>query len=219
MKKILIFFALIFFFYSCKDKAHHSNMVLFENPQPINDSELNHIPIKYQGQFYENDSVFVQINQKSIIEKRINCFKFPKKDIDSLKQHFDFKNDSIFDKSSKESFPYITKNNEIQVFVNSLDTIFNLSDNNKAKRINGKLVLSKKDSIFWNATIVKIEGSKLIFNELSSEENLKRFDSLCKIKSKEISNFYYLCNPSRNEFAKILKLKHLKHEKIYLKRQ
>ena len=56
MKKTIFF--LVFLLISCKnssDEACDETNLVFENPQPINDSEINRIPHKYAGRFINSD--------------------------------------------------------------------------------------------------------------------------------------------------------------------
>ena len=59
---LLLFVSLLF---SCKEEAI-GNDLYFDNPQPINDSELKEIPQKFLGLYKDADSVFLQIDKNLI---------------------------------------------------------------------------------------------------------------------------------------------------------
>ena len=53
-------------FFSCKERAAHpiGNTYYYQEPQPINDSELNSIPNKYLGLYVNEDSIYLNVSKE-----------------------------------------------------------------------------------------------------------------------------------------------------------
>jgi hypothetical protein len=212
MKKYFLFLGLLFIV-SCKkaDAPYAGFYMCFENPQPINDSELSNIPNKFRGNFMNSDSIYINVKENIILEESYNKFRIHKKDLDSLKEFFSYPN-SKFELSSK-----IIKGDSLEIIKKDIDTFFVFSNTQKAKRIDGQLVLNYKDSIFWKVKVISIERNTLKIKYIYSEEDLKRMDSLTKIKSTMIDSSLFLLKPSRNEFKRIINLKRFGEEHSYKK--
>ena len=108
MKKIVVIVVSSFIFCSCKDKAafQDSFTFYFENPQPINDSELTSIPNKFIGEYINSDSVVLKISKNAITSENLFKFKFPKNQLDSLKTEFNFANGKYISKINNTVFDY-----------------------------------------------------------------------------------------------------------------
>jgi hypothetical protein len=208
MKKYILVLGLLAFL-SCKKAEPAGLDFYFENPQPINDAELTKIPNKFQGLYMNSDSVFLNIKENSILEERFYNFKFHRKYIDSLKNEFVFSNGKCISKEDKEVFDYRQLKDSIEFSKKRIDTFFVFSDSQKAKRFDGKLVFNFKDSIYWKVKSIRLEKNNLKIKYIYSKKDLKRIDSLTKVKSTMIDSSSFIVKPSRNEFKRILNLKHL----------
>ncbi len=216
MKKYFLIVGLVFFF-SCKKAELAGLNFYFENSQPINDSELTKIPNKFQGLFMSSDSVYLNIKENIILEENFYKFKFPLKVMDSLKNVFIFSNGKCISKDDKEEFEYKQFKDSIEFSKKRIDTFFIFSNSQKAKRFDGKLVLNYKDSIFWKIKLINLEKDDLKIKYIYSEDDLKRLDSVTKVKSKMIDSSSFIIKPSRNEFKRIINLKHLGEDVSYHK--
>jgi hypothetical protein len=207
--KNIVFIIVLILFVSCKEvDANLEGITLcFENPQPINDSELNKIPNKFHGIFRNKDSSIVTINNYYIVKKRDNKFKIANSELDSLNNDFNVRENKIISKIGGEIFEYRKLKDSIEIIDKSnIDTLFRFNQNHKAKRINGYLILNQKGDDYWTIRILNIKDNILIFNYLNADEDLKRMDSITKIKSVMIDSSTYIVKLYRNEFSKILKL-------------
>lgn len=216
MKKHILVLA-IFLVFSCKKAEPWGLNFYFENPQPINDAELSKIPNKFKGLFMSSDSVFLNIKENIILEEIFYKFKFPLKDVDSLKNEFIFSNGKCISKDKKEVYDYRKLKDSIEFSNKQIDTFFIFSDSQKAKRFDGQLVLNYKDSIYWKVKPIRLEKNRLKIKYIYSEEDLKRIDSLTKVKSTMLDSSSFIIRPSRNEFKRILNLKHLGEDFDYRK--
>nr|WP_315151552.1 hypothetical protein [uncultured Flavobacterium sp.] len=212
MKKYFLFLGLLFIV-SCKraDAPYAGFNMFFEKPQPVNDSELSKIPNKFRGIFMNSDSIYINVREDMILEESYYKFRIQKTDLDSLREFFSYPN-SKFELSSK-----IIKGDSLEIIKKDIDTFFVFSNVQKAKRIDGQLVLNYKDSIFWKIKAISMEKNMLKIKYIYSEEDLKRMDSLTKIKSTMIDSSFFLLKPSRNEFKRIINLKRFGEEHSYKK--
>ena len=208
MKKYILVLGLLAFL-SCKkaEEAPSGLSFYFENPQPINDAELSKIPNKFQGLFMDADSVFLNIKENIILEEKYYRFKFPLKDMDSLKNEFIFTNGKCISKDKKEVYEYRQLKDSMEFLNKRIDTFFIFSDMQKAKRFDSQLILNYKDSIYWTVKSIRLEKNKLKIKFIYSEQDLKRIDSLTKVKSTMVDSSSFIIRPSRNEFKRILNLK------------
>lgn len=220
MKKYLILLITILFFASCKERAAEhpiGNTYYYQEPQPINDSELNSIPNKFIGLYVNDDSTYLNVSRKLITNESFFKFRIHKNSLDSLSKElikvngkYKFKNETTFleDKLIGDSIEFSQK---------QIDTFFIFSDKQKVKRINGKLVLSEKDSIYWQTKLVYLGKNELVIKYLYSDDDLRKMDSITKIKSKQLDSTTYLISPSRSEFKRFFEIKNFGYESKYKK--
>lgn len=97
------------------------------------------------------------------------------------------------------------------------DTIFSFSPNKKAKRINGNLVISHKDSVYWGMNIISLKKDSLIIKYLSDKEDYNKIKSLVKNIEINDDTTVVRINPTRREFGRILKIKKFGWEQGYKK--
>lgn len=222
MKKIIVIFVFTTLFISCK-KADAATTEFcdgcltfyFEDPQPINDSELRGFPSKFKGLYRNNDSTYIRIEEDRIVQEYFYKYRFHKYFLDSLKQKYEIVNDQLIDKATKEKFDFYYKGDSIEMVEKSIDTIFRFSLNQKAKRIDGQLVLSTRDSVFWNIKTIALEKNILKIKRIYLREDLTKFDSVTLIKGNMLDSTSYLIKPTRREFKNILKIKKLGTDQEY----
>lgn len=221
MKKLVLLFILSTMVFSCKQSDWNTvpigNNFYFENPQPINDSELNSFPNKFQGKYVNSDSLYLNITDNIICSESENKFRFHKNELDSLKQYFDIENDNFISKDNRKIFKLKKTGDSIEFISKNRDTIFILSDFQKAKRVNGHLVLNQKDSIYWKVKWINLNKNILTIKQLFSDEDLKRMDSITYIHSKMIDSTNYIISPKRIEFINFFKLKKFGYDQEYRK--
>lgn len=221
MKKYILVLGILAFL-SCKraEMAEQTGLnFYFEKTQPINDAELSKIPNKFQGLFMNSDSLYLNVKDNMILKESYDKFRFPKSEFDSIKLNFDKVGDKYISKFNKDVFDCKYFKDSIEFTNKRIDTFFIFSESNKAKRFDGKLVLNYKDSIYWKVKSLRLEDNNLKIKYIYSEEDLKRMDSLTKVKSKMVDSSSFIIKPSRNEFKRILNLKNLGGEFEYKKVQ
>jgi hypothetical protein len=216
MKKFTLFIALLFLV-SCKETVREplGNTFYFQSPQPVNDSEVSKIPNGFQGLFMNSDSVYFEIKENAILQKFINRFRIHNREFDSIKNEFQISNNRYVSKSSNEIYFRKDIGDSIQFSNTQIDTFFIFSNFQKAKRINGRLILNVKDSIYWKIRVLTLEKNILKLKYIYSDDDLKRMDSITNVKSQMIDTATYVIRPTRKEFKKILRLKNLGEEQQF----
>ena len=159
------------------------------------------------------------IEDDKILKEYFFKFKFHRQEMDSLKSEYDFVDGKLITKDTKEKFDVFKKGDSIELVKKSIDTLFRLSYNQKIKRIDGHLVLSKRDSVFWKIEMVSLEKNVLKFKTIYLPEDLKKLDSITAIKGRILWSASYLISPKRKEFKNILKIKNLGDDRQYIKVQ
>ena len=206
---------------SCREVAADvelaGNTFYFKNPQPINDSELKSFPNKFVGSYMDEDSIYLNFQKDIICTEYIWKNEIPNTDLDSLKVAFDFTDDKIVSKDGSFKFLYRQLKDSIEIFDQRIDTIFRFSNTRKAKRINGNLVISKKDSLYWTVKLYSFEKDKLTIKQLYSDSDLKKMDSITNVKAKMIDSSTFIIAPSRSEFKQFFKLKDFGYNTYYKK--
>lgn len=218
MKNLLIVLMTTLLFTSCKERAVPlGNTCYFAQSQPINDSELNSIPNKFIGLYVNQDSTYFNVSRNLITNESFFKFRIHKNSLDSVADEllkingkYRFKNETTFleDRKIGDSIEFSQK---------QIDTFFIFSDKQKAKRINGKLVISEKDSIYWQTKLVYLYKDEFVIKYLYSDDDLRKMDSITKIKSKQLDSTTYLISPSRSEFKRLFEVKDFGYEVKYKK--
>lgn len=219
MKKLFLILAVVSLIISCKkaDAEPVGFAFCFENPQPINDSDLISFPSKFKGLYVTPDSTFLRINDDRILREYYFEYRVHKQKMDSLKSEYDLVDGKLITKDTKDKYDVFKKGDSIELVMKSVDTIFRLSYNQKAKRIDGQLVLSTRDSVFWKIKMVSLEKNILKIKNLYLLEDLQKLDSVTNTKGIMLDSFSYVIRPTRKEFKDILRIKNLGYEQDYKK--
>ena len=79
------------------------------------------------------------------------------------------------------------------------------------------MVISDKDSIYWQSKLVYLNKDELGIKYLYSDDDLRKMDSITKIKSKQLDSTTYVISPSRSEFKRFFEVKNFGYESKYKK--
>ncbi|MNQ57551.1 hypothetical protein D3C85_717130 [compost metagenome] len=221
MKKIILILILLVISSSCKkaDAAADYDGIkfYFENPQPINDSELNSFPSKFKGLYRSKDSTFLRIEEDRILREYFLKFRVHRKEMDSLKSEYNLVDGKLITSDTNDKFDIKVVGDSIELSQKIEDTLYKLSYNEKVKRINGQLILSTRDSLFWQIEMISLEKNVLKFKSIYLPQDLQKLDSITAIKGKMLDPLSYLIKPTRKEFKNILKIKNLGNDREYTK--
>ena len=222
MKPTKYFLLILVFvsFVSCKQAEavpYFGIDFLFKESQPINHSELKHFPNKFIGSYINQDSTYLIITDKLIYNKWINRNYISLSEFDSVKDSVKIVGNKMYLLDSKKFLDFRKVKDSIEITDTYYDTIFSISDYNKANRIKGAIVINTKDSIYWKIKILSLDRKNLKLMTLVSEDDLERIDSLSKIKVQKIDSTKNVIQLSKTEFKKMLTLKNLGHTQEYKK--
>ena len=215
MKKILVFVVALVLF-SCKniETPFEGLYFYFEKPQPLNEKELSKFPSNYLGSFTSIDSTSFEINENSILKFKNYTGKISFQDYNVM---MDSMKDSEKEIIKSHQMKFRKLKDSVQESWVDIDTFFKISENQKLKKIKNSLVLNFKDSL-WDIKILSLNKKALTLKDIYSFDDLSRLDSLSKQKSKPIDSSKYIFNLSRNEFKKMLQLKHLGFDRVLIKK-
>lgn len=210
MKKLIIIFSLIVLL-SCKETTIpvYAIQLVYQNVQPENDSELQQFPNRFIGSYKKDSVKSLIIDIDKIIETNVSTTKIHKSEKDSLINSF----------SKNELLNVTFKKVKDSIFVKYVqkDTLFYFSNINKAKRVHGNLVLNYNDKNLWQSQFFIFDKNKLQIKKYFTKTDLKLLDSISKIKSLKIDSITFICNPTRKEMLRFLKLKSNKYQEEYTK--
>ncbi|TDP60849.1 hypothetical protein [Flavobacterium dankookense] len=190
---------------------------LFKEPQSINDIELKHFPNKLIGSYINQDSTYLIITDKVICNKWIKRNNVSLSEFDSVKDSVKIIGNRMYLLDSKKFFDFRKVKDSIEITDTYYDTIFSISNFNKANKIKGAFVLNTKDSIYWKIKVLSLDKKNLKLMTLVSEDDLARIDSLSKIKVQKIDSTRNVIELSKAEFKRMLTLKNLGHIQEYKK--
>lgn len=220
MKKLIII-TVIFSFLSCGKKIEEGpieTFFYFESPQPVNDSELRSLPSKFRGKYFINDDIELTITDKEIYHTYFEDGRLAKSSLDSLKDVVKYNNNKLIWLDDNKRLVYDAKEEKdsIYYFRKRLDTVFSFSERQKAKRINGQLVLSTRDSVFWDVKILSLEKDSLKWKYFCCKTDYEVLKPIVKDITVNADTSVVHIKPMRREFRKILSLNTLASNK-YIK--
>ena len=188
---------------------------LFKAPQPIDDSEVNHFPNRFIGNYMNQDSTNLVIENKTVYYKWTTKSNISFSAFDSIKDSQRvFENRIYFD---NEFVEFRKLKDSIEITDSNYDTIFSISSFQKVKRVKNSIVFNTKDSIYWKIKIITLDNNRLTLKTIVSDEDLIRMDSLSKIKAQKIDSTKIIVQLSKREFKKMLTLKRFGYDQNFKK--
>lgn len=204
---------------SCKKAEavpYEGVVFLFNEIQPVDDNEIASIPNRFIGNYSNNDSTYLVVSKKDVFYKWIDKSKISFELFETLKDSMKLVENKLYFQDNS-FFEYRKLKDSVEIKEIKYDTIFSISDNQKAVKINRTLVLNTKDSIYWKIQFITFGSKNLKTRDLYSLKDLQRIDSLSKIKSIKVDSTKNVFQLSRKEFKTMLALKHLGFERNYKK--
>ena len=210
--KYFLLLIILVFFVSCKQREVDADFgidFLFKESQPPNDREVNHLPNKFIGNYINPDSTYLIIEDKIVYYKWKTKFYMSFSKFDSIRDSVKIIENRMYLFNKKNFYEFRKLKDSIELSYADYDTIFSISDSNKAKRIKGSIILNTKDSIYWKIKVLSLNKKSLSIISLASDADLARLDSFSKIKVQKIDSTKNLIELSKTEFKKMLTLKKL----------
>jgi len=204
---------------SCKKAEavpYEGVVFLFNEIQPVDDNEIASIPNRFIGNYINNDSTYLIVDNKDVFYKWIDKSKISFELFKTLKDSMKLVQNKMYFKDNS-FLEYRRLKDSIEIKEIKYDTIFSISDNQKVFKINRTFVFNTKDSIYWKIKLVTFDKNNLKIKDLYSLKDIKRIDSLSKINSIKIDSIKNVFQLSRKEFRTMLALKHLGFERNFRK--
>jgi hypothetical protein len=204
---------------SCKKAEavpYEGVVFLFNEIQPVDDNEIALIPNRFSGNYINNDSTYLIVDKKDVFYKWIYKSKISFELFETLKDSMKLVQNKMYFKDNS-FLEYRRLKDSIEIKEIKYDTIFSISDNQKAGKINRTFVLNTKDSIYWKIRLITFDKNNLKIKDLFSLNDIKRIDSLSKIKSIKIDSIKNVFQLSRKEFRTMLALKNFGFERNFRK--
>jgi hypothetical protein len=165
----------------------------------------------------DSDSLLLAITKELMFYESSRKFRIHNSDWDSIKTDFDFVNDKYILKNTNQVYEFKRNGDSLDFLSKQRDTVFIFSNDKKVKRINNDLIINLRDSIYWKIKIYSLKDDILTVKQLYSDTDLRKMDSITKIKSKMIDSTTFLISPSKNEFKKFLKFNDFGYDRTFKK--
>ncbi len=207
MRTILLPGLLTLLLISCKEKAAlvTETIFYFREPQPQDDSEIGHIPSKYIGDYRFGDHSILHV------EKNVIWSEFPHEEevsrevFDSLKKESVYRNGVWILKDTGLEIRVTPRDTTFLFNYKYADTSFTLGSDTKVKRIHGSLVISVKDSIFWNVQLLQKSHDTLYLKGFYNKSDYSMAKQIVKDVKANADTTMVTLNPTRKEFISILR--------------
>ncbi len=216
--KIIFIASLTILFIGCKEKnavPYYGIDFLFKESQPTKDRFIKNIPSEFIGNYSDTDSTQLIIDRKLVYYKWTNKDYISVSAFDSIKDSLRIVGNRAYTKN--DFFEFRKLKDSIEITTVNYDTVFRISNFQKAKRIKNTLVLNTQDSIYWKIKVLSLDGNTLMITSLVSEEDRNRMDSLSKINSYKVDATKIIFQVSKSEFRKMVSLKKLGYSKEFKK--
>lgn len=187
---------------------------LFNEIQPADDNEIAYFPNRFIGNYVNNDSTYLIVGKKDVFYKWIEKNKISFELFETLKDSMKLVQNKMYFKDNS-FLEYRSLKDSIEIKEIKYDTIFSISENQKVFKMNRTFVLNTKDSIYWKLQLITFDKRNLKIKDLYSLDDIRRIDSLSKIKSTKIDSVKNVFQLSRWEFRKMLTLKNLGYERNF----
>lgn len=216
LNKAIIYLLLILAVSACE------NPIKFEEPQPVDQSDLKKIPKRLRGN-YQSDSgdTFLSISDSKIIEwsKFAHRLLIDSLDIDS----------ELINEYSPETVQLIEGkyNLTIQLLPNDsvlvdyfyADTIFDIRSENLLRKFKGHYFLNyQRNDDTWRVRRLTLKKKELSFGSIriaDDIEKLKAITEIEEIKSDSGKVIGYQLNPTRKELKQLMKLQFREGKKYH----
>lgn len=162
--------------------------VYFENPQPDNTKNIKKIPKHLHGSYLSiEDSTILTITNRLICEHYHFTEIIHLNEIDS---NYILTKDSIFSLQNDEKWAIHYQGDSITVFINFIDTIFHLNDNNLLRKLNRNYFLNRKhETNKWEVKTLSLQKNKLTISSISPNTELETLQEITQTRQDSSYSF------------------------------
>lgn len=201
VRTIIIYFIFFATLISCRKSD--APIAGFEEPQPIDISNLSKIPNRLFGKYLNiKDSSLLVINENVI--KRVNNFsgKIHIKELDSVNV---LSGNAVINLKTKERIQVRRIGDSLLFHQKYTDTIFRLSKMNVLKKYKGYYFLNIFfDEKNWETKKVKLSKGKLTISTINSIEEIHNLEKITASSHDTISQVFKF-KPTKRQFKKFVK--------------
>lgn len=195
--------------------------VVFMEPQPEGKKDLGSFPSRYRGTYIEIDdsSVYI-ITAQNIFEKHDESFADP---IEKMIEEEDVElfGDSLFIKDMNLKIPVTSRDDSIFGRFVFYDTIFDLSGDNKLRKLGRNYFLNMPTDSLWMVLKLTFDRSgKAYLCDIDHEKEMNIIGQYCEIETetdKEGEPKKYILAPDLKELRSLLKLETFTDTTEYLR--
>jgi hypothetical protein len=201
LKTIIIYFIFFATLISCRKSD--APIAGFEEPQPIDISNLSKIPNRLFGKYLNiKDSSLLVINE-NVIKRVINFSgKIHIKELDSVNV---LSGNAVINLKTKERIQVRRIGDSLLFHQNYTDTIFRLSKMNVLKKYKGYYFLNILfDEKNWETKKVKLSKGKLTISTINSIEEIHNLEKITSSSHDTISQVFKF-KPTKRQFKKFVK--------------
>ena len=178
----LLLFIILSSFMACRPSVY------FENPQPDNTKNIKKIPKHLHGSYLSiEDSTILTITNRLICEHYHFTEIIHLNEIDS---NYILTKDSIFSLQNDEKWAIHYQGDSITVFINFIDTIFHLNDNNLLRKLNRNYFLNRKhETNKWEVKTLSLQKNKLTISSISPNTELETLQEITQTRQDSSYSF------------------------------
>ena len=183
--------------------------VVFDQPYPIDESNLETLPNLYQGSFIcESDSSLLLIQDYEIMIRKENYFTLPLKYIEE-REDCNMDGNEMFVSGRAECIPVeFVNDSTVRGIVIEHDTLFAMKEKSVARMYEGHLVLSQevKDDE-WAVSFLSLEpNADVVYRAITDKTKIKavgKVTSVENITTLEDKNNRYKIKPTMKQFDEL----------------
>jgi hypothetical protein len=169
---------MILFIFGCKETA---KSIIFEEPQPQNINNLNEIPTKIIGTYYDYE------HEKSLhINKTLIYTSEKLKDtlsISLLSEYEKINQNIYYNSKTKQKYPIHKINDTLFSGYELCDTIFNLKENDVLKKFKGNYFLNLfNDKNDWDVKKLLYTKDVINISDISSANDIVLLNEIMDLK-------------------------------------
>jgi len=191
--------------------------VVFDQPYPIGEEDLEVLPPSYTGTFIcESDSNLLIIDQHEITLRKENYFLMPLKDVEE-RPDCNIDGEEMYVEGRAECIPLEFVNDSlVKGFVEEYDTLFAMAPGSVARMYKGHVVLSQElNDGQWAVSLLSLESnSDITYRAITDKTRIKnvgKITSMENITTKEDKNDRYKIKPTMKQFDELLR-----DEKVFI---
>lgn len=186
--------------------------VSFTEPMPPGEKDLSKIPLRYRGDYINDDgSVFIHIDNKIIVKEYDYNIRIHR---DSMTFWDSLSGDTLWDKYVGSSrVVSIDSNGFVSYHVNEEETVFAMDLGHQARKFKGRLFLNYPwGESNWTVEQVQLQKGILTFGTISSQAEIEALNESVENTSDTVATTY---SPTKKQFKSFVKSEGFGYDEQY----